>query len=170
MIQSGFLSEEDRKALMALARDASSPWDAMHRLSMRVASTRIFHDTLFENHHANPLRDQRGVAALDVLATSWNPYNPIWSPTPPIMATDNMRVGYLAAIGETVCAENLIRVGRVRESARHHMLWFGVTAHPTAEWIARQLAEACGWEPVRGTSSAIATVSMARYSNGDVRI
>jgi hypothetical protein len=23
-----------------------------------------------------------------------------------------------------------------------------VTAHPTAEWIARQLTEACGWEPV----------------------
>jgi hypothetical protein len=32
---------------------------------------------------------------------------------------------------------------------RHHrrrIMWLGVTASPTAEWIARQLTEACGWE------------------------
>ena len=26
------------------------------------------------------------------------------------------------------------------------MMWLGVTANPTAEWIARQLTETCGWE------------------------
>jgi hypothetical protein len=31
---------------------------------------------------------------------------------------------------------------------RRQVLWFGVTSHPTAEWIANQLTEACGWEQV----------------------
>src|SRR5664279_927944 len=29
---------------------------------------------------------------------------------------------------------------------RRHILWFGVTSHPSAEWIANQITEACGWE------------------------
>jgi transposase InsO family protein len=29
---------------------------------------------------------------------------------------------------------------------RRQMPWLGVTAHPTAEWIANQLTEAIGWE------------------------
>jgi transposase InsO family protein len=29
---------------------------------------------------------------------------------------------------------------------RRHILWFGVTTHPTAEWIANQVTQACGWE------------------------
>jgi hypothetical protein len=28
---------------------------------------------------------------------------------------------------------------------RRQVLWLGVTEHPTAEWVARQLTEACGW-------------------------
>ena len=46
---------------------------------------------------------------------------------------------------------------------RRQILWLGVTAQPSAEWIARQLTEACGWEQM---SFAIATLPMARFSPG----
>ena len=33
----------------------------------------------------------------------------------------------------------------ILQHSRRKLLWLGVTAHPSAEWIARQLTEACGW-------------------------
>jgi transposase InsO family protein len=34
----------------------------------------------------------------------------------------------------------------ILQHGRRELLWMGVTAHPTAEWIARQLTEAYGWQ------------------------
>jgi transposase InsO family protein len=34
----------------------------------------------------------------------------------------------------------------IMRHGRRQILWLGVTAHPTAEWIANQLTEACGWD------------------------
>ncbi len=36
----------------------------------------------------------------------------------------------------------------IMDHGRRQILWLGVTAHPTAEWIANQLTAACGWEQV----------------------
>jgi hypothetical protein len=38
----------------------------------------------------------------------------------------------------------------IQRQSRRELLSLGVTAHPNAEWFARQLAEACSWdEPPR---------------------
>src|SRR6516164_6212263 len=36
----------------------------------------------------------------------------------------------------------------IMQHRRRQILWLGVTAQPTAEWIANQLTAACGWEQV----------------------
>ena len=38
----------------------------------------------------------------------------------------------------------------IMRHGRRQILWLGVTAHPTAEWIANQLTEACGWDQAPG--------------------
>src|SRR5215218_1546711 len=50
--------------------------------------------------------------------------------------------------------------------ARRQILWLGVTAHPTAEWIANQLTEACGWD---GPSSYLIRDRDACYGNVFIR-
>src|ERR1700688_4534085 len=47
---------------------------------------------------------------------------------------------------------------------RRQILWFGVTAHPTAEWIANQLTEACGWEQIPRYLIRDRDRAMVRYS------
>jgi hypothetical protein len=38
----------------------------------------------------------------------------------------------------------------ILRQSRRELLWLGVTAHPNAEWLARRLTQACGWdEPPR---------------------
>ena len=52
----------------------------------------------------------------------------------------------------------------ILQHSRREFLWLGVTARPSAHWIARQLTEAYGWRQTPGTSSAIGIASMAMSS------
>ena len=57
---------------------------------------------------------------------------------------------------------------------RRQILWFGVTAHPTAEWIANQITEACGWEQaprylIRDRDGAYGEVFIRRLRSMGIR-
>jgi transposase InsO family protein len=57
---------------------------------------------------------------------------------------------------------------------RRPILWFGVTAHPTAEWIANQVTQACGWEQaprylIRDRDGAYGEVVIRRLRSMGIR-
>lgn len=62
----------------------------------------------------------------------------------------------------------------IMDHRRRQILWLGVTAHPTAEWIARQLTEACGWEQtprylIRDRDSCYGRVFLRRVRSLGIR-
>ena len=57
---------------------------------------------------------------------------------------------------------------------RRQILWFGVTAHPTADWVANQITEACGWEQaprylIRDRDGAYGEVFIRRLRSMGIR-
>ncbi len=57
---------------------------------------------------------------------------------------------------------------------RRQILLFGVTSHPTAEWISNQLTEACGWEQaprylIRDRDGAYGEVFIRRLRSMGIR-
>src|SRR6201997_807584 len=57
---------------------------------------------------------------------------------------------------------------------RRQILWFGVTANPTAEWMANEVTEACGWEQaprylIRDRDGAYGEVFIRRLRSMGIR-
>jgi hypothetical protein len=50
---------------------------------------------------------------------------------------------------------------------RRELVWISVAANPTAEWVARQIAEAFPWDETHNTSFAIGIAFMAPSSHAD---
>ena len=50
---------------------------------------------------------------------------------------------------------------------RRQVIWFGVTTHPTAEWIANQITEACGWEQLPRYLIRDAMQPMVKFSSDE---
>ena len=79
--------------------------------------------------------------------------------------------GYVCRADDLVSsAVQLIDYG----ACRRQILWFGVTAHPTAEWIANQITEACGWEQaprylIRDRDGAYGEVFIRRLRSMGIR-
>src|SRR5215204_123059 len=62
----------------------------------------------------------------------------------------------------------------ILQHARRELLWLGVTAHPRADWIARQLTEVYGWKEtprylVRDRDSAYGEVFVRRVAAMGIR-
>jgi hypothetical protein len=62
----------------------------------------------------------------------------------------------------------------IMRHGRRQILWFGVTAHPTAEWIANEITEACGWEQaprylIRDLDGAYGEVFIRRLRSMGIR-
>jgi hypothetical protein len=53
---------------------------------------------------------------------------------------------------------------------RRYLVWVNTTTNPTAERVARQIAEAFPWDEAPNISSAIAIKSMAPSSHGDCSV
>src|SRR6266403_490515 len=66
------------------------------------------------------------------------------------------------------------RVFGTQWHGRRQVIWFGVTTHPTAEWIANQITEACGWEQaprylIRDRDGAYGEVFIRRIRSMGIR-